>query len=221
MVDYNKLRKKFPNVKSPRKISGSKAAIKAINQEYAKKRAELGLGAPKFKRGFMFYTVVILGLMILGSLVLSATGKGGKKHISKNLINADKALSSLAEALGRYKFHVGDYPSNEEGLAALSEITPRKKGWVGPYCSKIVKDPWGEAYYYDKNLDGEHPILLSGGPDRKMGTADDLKPDEKLFFKPFEDTTWTNKWAPYTHRGILVAPDKKTKAMWEAQMRQF
>ena len=80
MVDYNALRKKFPT-KDPKKRK-SAAAIRAIAREYELKRAALG-GAPKFKRGIVFYAVMIMGLAILGSLVLSVCGKGGRAQISR------------------------------------------------------------------------------------------------------------------------------------------
>ena len=83
MVDYNTLRKKFPT-KDPQKKKRV-AAIKAIKREYAAKRAALGGGAPAMKKGVVFYAVVILGLMILGSLILSVTGKGGPKEISRTV----------------------------------------------------------------------------------------------------------------------------------------
>ena len=77
MVDYNELRKKFP-VKNPARKRKT-AAIKAIAREYERKKAELeGLGAPVMKKGIVFYAVVIIGLLMLGGLVLSATGRGGR-----------------------------------------------------------------------------------------------------------------------------------------------
>ena len=117
MVDYSALRKKFPT-KDPQKRKRI-AAIKAIEREYAAKRAALGGGAPTFKKGIVFYAVVILGLMILGSLVLSVTGKGGPKEISRAQIQVRKSIDAVAVALGRYRYHVGRYPSTEEGLERI------------------------------------------------------------------------------------------------------
>ena len=141
MVDYAALRKKFPT-KDPKKRKRV-AAIKAIEREYAMKRAALGGGAPKMKKGIVFYAVVVLGLAILGSLVLSVAGKGGPERISRAQLQASKSVDAVAVALGRYRYHVGTYPSNEEGLEALAAITPRKKGWNGPYVNHVVQDPWG------------------------------------------------------------------------------
>ena len=217
MVDYNALKKKFPT-KDPQKKK-KVAAIKAIKREYEAKRAALGGGAPNFKKGIVFYAVVILGLMILGSLVLSVTGKGGPKEISRAQILVRKSIDAVAVALGRYRYHVGSYPSNEEGLEALAAITPRKKGWNGPYVNHVVKDPWGHDYVYVNNGESEYPTLYSKGPDGKAGTTDDILPDRALYDAPFKDTSWTKGWMPYYLRGYVLAPDKRTKSAIEEEVK--
>ena len=217
MVDYNALKKKFPT-KDPQKKKKI-AAIKAIKREYEAKRAALGGGAPNFKKGIVFYAVVILGLMILGSLVLSVTGKGGPKEISRAQILVRKSIDAVAVALGRYRYHVGSYPSNEEGLEALAAITPRKKGWNGPYVNHVVKDPWGHDYVYVNNGENEYPTLYSKGPDGKAGTTDDVLPDRALYDAPFKDTSWTKGWMPYYLRGYVLAPDKRTKSAIEEEVK--
>ena len=217
MVDYNALKKKFP-AKDPQKKKKI-AAIKAIKREYAAKRAALGGGAPTFKKGVVFYAVVILGLAILGSLVLSVTGKGGPKEISRAQMLVRKSIDSVAVALGRYRYHVGSYPSTEEGLEALAAITPRKKGWNGPYVNHVVKDPWGHDYVYVNNGENEYPTLYSKGPDGKAGTTDDVLPDRALYDAPFKDTSWTKGWMPYYLRGYVLAPDKRTKSAIEEEVK--
>ena len=217
MIDYNALRKKFPT-KDPQKRKRV-AAIKAIKREYAAKRAALGGGAPTMKKGVVFYAVVILGLMILGSLILSVTGKGGPKEISRAQILVRKSVDSVAVALGRYRYHVGSYPSTEEGLEALAAITPRKKGWNGPYVNHVVKDPWGHDYVYVNNGESEYPTLYSKGPDGKAGTTDDVLPDRALYDEPFKDTSWTKGWMPYYLRGYVLAPDKRTKGAIEEEVK--
>jgi len=217
MVDYSALKKKFPTKDPQRKKKI--AAIKAIKREYAAKRAALGGGAPNLKKGVVFYAVVILGLMILGSLVLSVTGKGGPKEISRAQMLVRKSIDSVAVALGRYRYHVGSYPSNEEGLEALAAITPRKKGWNGPYVNHVVKDPWGHEYVYVNNGENEYPTLYSKGPDGKAGTTDDVLPDRALYDAPFKDTSWTKGWMPYYLRGYVLAPDKRTKSAIEEEVK--
>lgn len=221
-AEISNLRKKFPAKAGAMQdsVREHKAKIKAIAREYEQKKAELTKGRPAFKRGIMYYAVIILGLMMVGGLVLSSLGKGGRKRIERSQIMVDRSMDNLAIALGRYKFHVGEYPAAKEGLEALAAITPKKPGWDGPYIKKVVKDPWGHDYVYDLRPDGS-PVLYSKGPDGRAGTTDDVLPKQELFTEAFRDTTWTNHWVPYQWRGILVAPDEETKRAWQEEIKKF
>jgi len=241
MVDYNELKKKFkpkkPSAdaeKNPMHRKSSKAAVKAIAREYEMKKAELqGSGAPNIRRGPVFYCALMVGLMIIGWMVLSASKHGGitlgKKRIDRKDLMARKAMDSLSVALGRYRFHVGEYPTTEEGLAVLAYRSPEElrkvrrahPKWDGPYVNHIVKDPWGHDYVYETRREGGHPVLYSKGPDGRMGTTDDVLPDQLSFDAPFNDTSWTNHWAPAEYRGIIVAPDEETKRRVQEEMKKY
>ena len=232
MVDANELRKKFPAKKpavdaagGPMHRKSTKAAVKAIAREYEMKKAELaGAGAPAFRRGPLFYGLVVLLLVVVGSLVLSALKGGvgfGKERIERKPLQARKSMTALTLALGRYKFHVGEYPSTEEGLKVLALKAYPKKGWDGPYVNHIVNDPWGNEYVYETRPEGGHPILYSKGPDGRAGTTDDVLPAQEAFDEPFRDTSWTNGWAPYRLRGIVVAPDEATKLRVQEEMKKY
>ena len=228
----NELKKKFPAKKpdldagkSPMHRKSSKAAVKAIAREYEMKKAELqGAGAPNIRRGPVFYGVIVLVLLVVGSLVVKAVKDGvgfGKARIERKPLQAQKSMTALSIALGRYKFHVGEYPSTEEGLAVLALKAYTKRGWDGPYVNHIVNDPWGNAYVYETRPEGGHPILYSKGADGRAGTDDDVLPDQAAFDEPFRDTSWTNGWAPYRLRGIVVAPDEETKRRVQAEMDRY
>ena len=244
MVDYNEMRKKFqakkPIVndgKDPMHRKSSKAAVRAIAREYELKKAELqGSGAPTMRRGPAFYLMLIAVLAIVGGLVLSRGDLSfSKKRIERKPLQARKAMDSLSVALGRYKFHVGEYPTNEEGLEVLAyrrpeEIRKIRKahppknglcGWDGPYVDHIVNDPWGHPYVYETRPEGGHPVLYSRGPDGRIGTTDDVLPDQLSFEKAFTDTSWTNGWAPAELRGIVVAPDEATKRRVQGEMKKY
>ena len=232
-VDMNQLRKKFPPKKKPLDDSGkgplhrksTKAAVKAIAREYELKKAELqGSGAPVLRKGPLFYGIVILVLIIVGSLVLGGLKNGvsfSKQRIELKPLQARKSMNALSVALGRYKFHVGEFPTTEEGLKVLALKAYPKKGWDGPYVNHIVNDPWGNEYIYETRPEGGNPILYSKGPDGKMGTTDDVMPDQEAFSEPFRDTSWTNGWAPYRLRGIVVAPDAETKARIQKEIDKY
>jgi len=248
MVDYSELRKKFQAKKpaadasaAPMHRKSSKAAVKAIAREYEMKKAALqGSGAPNLgKRGPVFYAVLIVGLMIVGGFVLSASKDGGlalgKQRIERKPLQARKSMDALAVALGRFKFHVGQYPTTEDGLAALccrrqpelGRIRRKYKpqgefrGWDGPYMNHVVQDPWGNDYVYETRPEGGTPVLYSKGPDGRAGTTDDVLPDLESFELPFRDTTWTNHWAPCELRGIVVAPDAETKERVQREMQKY
>ena len=242
MIDYGELKKKYkakkPSAdaaaKSPMHRKSSRASIKAIAREYEMKKAELqGSGAPMMRKGPLFYGVVIFGLLIVGSLVLSAAKDGGlsfgRKRIERKPLQARKAMDSLSVALGRYKFHVGEYPTDEEGLAVLAYRHPNEiqlirakhRGWDGPYVNHIVDDPWGNAYVYERRPEGGHPILYSKGPDGRAGTTDDVLPEQMSFEDAFRDTSWTNHWAPCELRGIVVAPDEETRRRVQDDMKRY
>ena len=237
MVDYNALRKKFQpkktvaDGKDPMHRKSSRAAVKAIAREYEMKKAELqGSGAPTIKRGPVFYLALIAILAIVGGLVLSRGDLSlGKKRIERKPLMARKAMDSLSIALGRYKFHVGEYPTTEEGLKVLAYRNPNEirkirkahKGWDGPYVNHIVNDPWGHEYVYETRPEGGNPILYSKGPDGRAGTTDDVMPDQLSFDAAFRDTTWTNSWAPAELRGVVLAPDEETKRRVQNEMKKY
>ena len=178
MVDYSELKKKFkaknPNFGEKRRKKN--LAIKKIAREYELKKAEITGGPPLFTKGPAFYVLAILLLVVIGSVIVPGILNGnltmGKKRIERNQLLARKAMTSLSIALGRYRFHVGEYPTDEEGLQVLSfrkpdEIRRIRKihpGWDGPYVNHIVKDPWGHDYFYARRPEVELRFFIPAGP---------------------------------------------------------
>ena len=196
--------------KSPLSKQERSRKIKAIYREMEAKKRELGLKAPLIRRGPVFYLVVLMVLALIGGLVIQSSGKGGgKKMRDGDVVRAEQSVASLAEALGRFKFHCGVYPTAEEGLAALANKYSTHAGWIGPYVEKINPDPWKRPYVYEPTNDP--PVVLSLGLDGKRGTADDIAPPPEFFSKPFRDTTWTHDWVPFSRRGIVVVPTQEEK----------
>ena len=198
------------------KLSAAKRSLKkkAIAREFEMKRRELGLdGGPVFRKGMGFYMIIIVGLVLLGSVLMKQAGVVDKKKaVNTKMLYAQRSVDALAEALGRYRFHCGCYPTAEDGrLEALSAKTSRYKGWLGPYAGSwgnMIPDPWKRPYIYEPRTNA-HPIVLSLGPDGIRGPADDVIPAEGLFDKPFNDTSWTNDWVHFSRRGIIIVPNKK------------
>ena len=188
--------------------------IKQIYRDMEAQKRALGLKAPAIRRGPVFYFVVLMAMAMVGGALIQAAGKGGEKKMRDGrLVRAEQSVAALAEALGRYKFHCGVYPTAEEGLEALVLKQSRHAGWVGPYISSpnftptLLPDPWTRPDVSAPT--NEPPVVLSLGPDGVRGTADDIAPDPALFAKPFRDTTWTNDWVPFHRRGYYIVPSKR------------
>ena len=117
------------------------------------------------------------------------------------------------------------------GLTALVELRVRdaRDGFgndVESYAEPAAVDnvlvaPGACAELDETRPEGGHPILYSKGPDGRAGTTDDVLPDQDAFEEPFRNTAWTNGWAPYRLRGIVVAPDEATKRRVQEEMKQY
>jgi general secretion pathway protein G len=90
---------------------------------------------------------------------------------------AKSHVATLSTALEAFEIDNGRYPTNEEGLAALSQKPANLTTWKGPYLKgPAPKDPWDNAYAY------RHPgvhnkngfDISSNGPDGKPDTDDDV-----------------------------------------------
>ena len=93
---------------------------------------------------------------------------------------ARSQVEMFALALDAYRLDNDDYPSTEQGLAALRAMPviggregEPPKNWRGPYLRRVVPDdPWGKPYVYKSP--GEHgPYdILSYGADGAPGGQD-------------------------------------------------
>jgi len=87
-------------------------------------------------------------------------------------VTACKAqVNSFMTALGAYKLDTSQYPSTEQGLAALRVKPEGLDQWNGPYLPKdIPPDPWGRPYLYKFPGDhGDEPDIISYGADGQPG----------------------------------------------------
>lgn len=126
--------------------------------------------------------ILILGMLAtVGVVMLSGTQQGAK--IDTTQIKIDKVIGQLEI----YQQAVGDYPSEEQGLAALItkpefEEEAIGKKWRGPYLSKDdLKDAWGKDLVYrvveDEATGRKKPRIHSLGPNKNddSGEGDDIK----------------------------------------------
>jgi general secretion pathway protein G len=198
-----------PSMKATSERTARRRKIDNIWRECEQKKSELrGVVAPGVWRSPKLYIGVIVGLAVVGGAVFKATDAAVQRNVEPPPLRAMRHVDVLAEALGRYRFHVGSYPSSEQGLPALVR-DPLVPKWDGPYINQLRKDPWGVPYVYAPPPDGAvHPLLLSCGPDKTRGTSDDIRPDAARFDP---GTAWTNGWVSARERlpGVTVLPSQK------------
>ncbi|ACP26067.1 general secretion pathway protein G, GspG [Sinorhizobium fredii NGR234] len=80
-------------------------------------------------------------------------------------------IRNLESALELYFLDLGEYPTAEQGLAALSNAPQNAKNWNGPYLKNAadLKDPWGNGYRYQAPEGDQSFIVGSLGRDGKPG----------------------------------------------------
>lgn len=180
-------------------------ALNSIVREYEQKKAELQGPIPTLLfRNPKFYLGAVVVLLVVGGALLTATDRATVRLQITPHMRAMRNVDVLAEALGRYRFHVGSYPLVEQGLAALVR-DPQVPKWDGPYIHFLRNDPWDKPFVYDPATTNGIPILFSCGADGLSGTADDVYPDPARF-EP--GTEWTNGWVSADQRlpGVTVLP---------------
>lgn len=124
-------------------------------------------------RGFtlleLLVVIVIIGLLagIVAPRYMDTIGKSKAKV-------ALAQMDSLGKALDQYRIDVGSYPSQEQGLEALTTNPGTNPKWQGPYLKKGVPlDPWDNAYIY--KIIGKEIDITSLGADGREGGTDEAK----------------------------------------------
>ena len=189
---------RIPIKRDREKIKLRKRTLERIEREADKQRQTIhhGLSLDVLRSPRVLFPALLV-LTFLGAVLISASGKVHKRSIVRSPHSvALKDLNVLATALGRYRYHVGTYPTNNNmGLRAL-RFYDGEEDWNGPYVSHVRPDPWKNPYIYmiDSN---SQAVVFSAGPDGIRGTDDDLYPDPASFIV---GTDWTNGWVPAIER---------------------
>lgn len=122
--------------------------------------------------------VVVVILAILGTFaVTNIIDNPDKARVTK----AQHDIRTIESALEMYKLDNFNYPSSEQGLAALVQRpsgNPEPRNWkAGGYMKSIPKDPWGNDYIYIGPEDtGGRIQIISLGADGQTG-GDGLSAD--------------------------------------------
>jgi general secretion pathway protein G len=114
--------------------------------------------------------VVIVILGILAGLIVPRLMDEPDKA---RMVKARMQIESLLTAVKKYRLDSGNYPSTEQGLAALVE-----KPTVGRiptsypdkgYITKVPLDPWNNEYVYISPGEHDEVEIISYGADGEEG----------------------------------------------------
>ncbi|MBU0701886.1 type II secretion system major pseudopilin GspG [bacterium] len=140
------------------------------------------------KKGFTLIELMVVVLII--SIIAALVGPTIFKKIGKSKRVAAKAqIEMFGTALDGYRLDNDEYPSTEQGLAALTgkpTVSPIPKHWEEPYLKKeIPLDPWGNSYVY-VSPGQTNPTtydLLSYGADGKEGGEKETDAEDIVSWK--------------------------------------
>lgn len=130
----------------------------------------------KKQTGFTLIEVIVV-VVILGILASVVVPKVVNRTGQAQIVKAKQDIRALESALQLYRVDNFDYPTTDQGLAALAEkptTSPEPRNWQsGGYIKNIPKDPWQNEYQYLRpGENGEFDIVSLGKDGRPGGTED-------------------------------------------------
>ena len=122
------------------------------------------------KAGFTLVEILLV-IVIIGVLatIVVANFSGRQKEA---MVSATRAsISGICTGIDAFELDTGRFPSSLESLLK-SDGSPN---WKGPYLrlQSVPADPWGTAFQFTAK-DSKIYEVRSAGPDKQMGTEDDL-----------------------------------------------
>jgi general secretion pathway protein G len=126
-----------------------------------------------------FTLLELLVVMVIIGLLAGFVAPKFFAQIGKSETKTARAqIDSLEKALDQYRLDLGRYPTDEQGLAALTERPAGETKWAGPYLKKQVPpDPWARPYVYKfPGEHGEYDLFTYGkdGQPGGSGEAEDI-----------------------------------------------
>ena len=122
-----------------------------------------------------FTLLELLVVMVIIGLLAGFVAPKFFAQIGKSETKTARAqIDSLEKALDQYRLDLGRYPTNEQGLAALTERPAGETKWAGPYLKKQVPpDPWARPYMYKfPGEHGEYDLFTYGKDGQPGGTGE-------------------------------------------------
>lgn len=131
------------------------------------------------KSGFSLIEILIVIALIAVLATVAIGNLGGIFGSQQEKVASLFVKQTLDTALVPYRIDVGNYPTTEQGLAALMKAPAGKETkWKGAYLKELPLDPWDNPYQYrypgTKNINGARGYdAWSWGPDGTE-SADDI-----------------------------------------------
>ena len=116
--------------------------------------------------------IVVLAIIALVAALIVPNVIGRPDQARVTVARTD--LKTIAAALKMYRLDNGDYPTTQQGLAALAgkpSSAPIPANWSAEgYLAQVPVDPWGHPYLYKSpGASGAGFDLMSTGKDGKPG----------------------------------------------------
>jgi general secretion pathway protein G len=123
--------------------------------------------------GFTLIEVMVV-VVILGILAAIVVPRVMDRPDTARITKAKQDIRAINSALDLYKLDNYDYPSNDQGLAALITKpagSPEPRNWkAGGYLDRMPKDPWQRDYQYlYPGLNGTIDIYTLGADGQSGG----------------------------------------------------
>ena len=129
--------------------------------------------SPSRSHGFTLIEIVVV-VVIIGLLAAMVAPRVMQRTDDAKIVRVANDIRAIEASLNLYKLDNFNYPTTEQGLAALVTKplgAPEPKNWKqGGYLRSLPKDPWGNEYQYaSPGSDGSPFDLYSFGADGKVG----------------------------------------------------
>lgn len=134
------------------------------------------------REGGFTLTEIMVSVFIIGLLSTVVVLQVAPMISQSRDTKAKADIQVLQGALDQYSLDMFDYPTQQQGLAALATapdaLPDTARYRTGGYVQKVPLDPWGRAYVYERpgRRSGQAYDLYSLGADGEEG-GDDLNAD--------------------------------------------
>ncbi len=143
---------------------------------------------PQAHRAAAFTLVELLVVLFILSILVSLAVSVGWIVVDKAKGKETAAIQAIVmEAVQAYYEDQGEYPSGNakslltalKGNSAAKEKLRDLPAKALDKADNAIRDAYGEEMAYEKEggIGGTTPVLISKGPDREMGTGDDIRSD--------------------------------------------